>query len=347
MSFLLLFLITYFIGNAIGDEVRINSVEEFIQFKDNVSSGTNYSGTTVLLNFDLEFTENTFNPIGYYNGENSRFFSGVFDGQGHAIRNLAINSSSSEYAGLFGYSTGLTIRNVILDSSCTITSSLDGSHNAFIGGFIGHCYANDGHFTIENSVNMASDSFTGNISYCLHLGGIAGKLGSLTKYDSIVKNCANYGDVTHFGACDGSRIGGIVGSSYGDSTPFYRIYIYNTINYGTVAHSGTNSGSFFLGGIAGDSQYTDVENCVNAGSISSNKNYYVGSIVGYVWSDTSINYCYATSELRSYNKYGAGTPIESNILNYDSTTFELDWTVSVGGYNYTSLINALNAASDY
>ena len=88
-----------------------------------------YSGTTVFLDADLNFSGRTLAPVGS--------FQGAFDGQGHIISNLAMNSSS-EFVGLFGYSIGATIRNVVLDSSCSINSY--NADNTYIGGIVGECY---------------------------------------------------------------------------------------------------------------------------------------------------------------------------------------------------------------
>ena len=63
-------------------------------------------------------------------------------------------------------------------------------------------------------MNMASVSFAGTASSNFYLGGIAGELYSENS-DSAVKNCANYGDVTHSGESERSYVGGIVGSSDG------------------------------------------------------------------------------------------------------------------------------------
>ena len=52
--------------------------------------------------------------------------------------------------------------------------------------------------------------------------------------------------------------------------------------------------------------------------------------------------------MSTYNKYGGGySPSESNTLSYDSTSFELNGTASIGDYTGTSLIGALNTAVDY
>ena len=334
-------------GGVIGAELRIRSVDEFIQFKDNVSCGTSYYGTTVFLDSDLSLAGKSLEPIGTYYKQ----FRGVFDGQGHVISNLKM-TSSSQYVGLFGFSTGLTIKNVILDSSCSIASLYSG-YSPYIGGIIGECDASNGPCTIENSVNMGSVSFSGNIttdSKTAYLGGIAGYLYSYDN-DSTVKNCANYGDVTDSGESSYSYIGGIVGYSTGSSSASTRVYIYNSLNHGTITHNGTTI-NLYLGGIAGYTYRTTIRNCVSGGKFSlpttASSNNFIGSIVGNVYSDTSISYTYFTSELSGYNKYGYGNlSNESNILSYDSTTFKLNETVSIGNYSGTSLIGALNAYSNY
>ena len=220
-------------------------------------------------------------------------------------------------------------------------------------GIIGDCKAENGACTIENSVNMGSVTFRGDVSgnhdYLL-LGGIAGYLYSY-KYDSTLKNCANYGDVTDSGESKDSYVGGIVGESYSSSSS-NRVYIYNCLNHGTITHNGTTVYELCLGGIAGCTYYTIIENCVSGGNISLlTKSYYnyIGSIIGSASSDTSISNCYFTSDLGNYNKYGYAysTPSVSNTLSYDNITFELSETVSAWGYIGTSLIGALNAAADF
>ena len=91
-------------------------------------------------------------------------------------------------------------------------------------------------------MNMASVSFTGNTtgsSGFLYLGGIAGRL-SVSNKGITVRNCANYGSVTHSGTSSDADIGGIAGGhSYGSSPS---TYIQNCLNYGTITHNGTTAG---------------------------------------------------------------------------------------------------------
>ena len=143
----------------------------------NVNKGTSYYGTTVYLGSDIEFTSslsNQFQPI----GTESRDFRGTFDGQGHVIRNLTITTpSSSLYTGLFGYSGGtVTIKNLVMDSSCSVVSSAVSRYSyTYVGSVLGRCYTVNSGCLVENCVNMGSVTFSGSIkSDNLRLGGIAG-----------------------------------------------------------------------------------------------------------------------------------------------------------------------------
>ena len=51
---------------ALSNDYHINNPSEFIQFSKNVSSGTDYSGATVFLDDDIDFSgvSNQFKPIG-------------------------------------------------------------------------------------------------------------------------------------------------------------------------------------------------------------------------------------------------------------------------------------------
>lgn len=133
-----------------------------------MNSGTTYEGQTIQLtaDIDLEGSEtNQWIPIGYSNDTNDIIypFGGTFDGNGHRITGLYINTTS-RYQGLFGYNNG-TIKNLgIVDGSVT--------GYVFVGGVVGW---NGG--TVENSYN------TGSVSGNINVGGVVGE-----NYDS-VENC--------------------------------------------------------------------------------------------------------------------------------------------------------------
>ena len=92
---------------ALGGVVRISDAEGLKGFSDNVNNGgTSYSGITVYLDADIDLSGVEFEPIGI--DDKSNHFNGTFDGQGHVIYNLKMNSSSA-YIGLFGYSLSGTL----------------------------------------------------------------------------------------------------------------------------------------------------------------------------------------------------------------------------------------------
>ena len=179
-------------GTAEGSDLRITSAEEFVDF---AKSGSSYSGTTVYLDSDITLT-GSIEPISY--------FRGTFDGQGHTISGLVVNSSSV-YAGLFGYSRGTTIRNVVIDSTSSITGSYIES-DSYVGGIIGECSNDNSPCIIENNINMASVTFIGYITGYSYLGGIVGYLASQYENPIIVRNCANYGPITNSGMSEISNV---------------------------------------------------------------------------------------------------------------------------------------------
>lgn len=97
-----------------------------------MNKGTDYAGTTVFLDSDIDLAGIDFKVIGTYTTRfDMRYFGGVFDAQGHTISNLKIKNVSSidspgkYYAGLFGRSRGMTIKNIVLDSTCSFKISGD------------------------------------------------------------------------------------------------------------------------------------------------------------------------------------------------------------------------------
>lgn len=144
--------------------VEINSVEDFLQFRDNVNSGMDYSGYTVyqMVDLDLKDIEN-FTPIGIFDSEN--YFRGIYNGNGHSIANLNINREDN--CALFPVLGG-TIYNLKIESG-----SIAG---ACVGSFASHA-TQDGNAKIIDCINLATvygtvraggiaDNFNGEIVNC-------------------------------------------------------------------------------------------------------------------------------------------------------------------------------------
>ena len=125
---------------------EINSLEEFIAFRNAVNAGNSFAGKTVLLNTDLDFnaldwTENI--------GNAEHPFGGIFDGQGNTIKNLYLVSRlgvARDYLGLFGViSGGAVIKNVVLEDLYFVPAG----GGQYVGTVVG--YASNG-VTIQGNV---------------------------------------------------------------------------------------------------------------------------------------------------------------------------------------------------
>ena len=235
-------------------------------------------------------------------------------------------SSAAQFVGLFGYAGGeIVIRGVVLDSTCSFTSTFRSSPSpAYVGGVIGHADTANGYGRIENCVNMASIAFAGNTEgRDLHIGGIAGSTAAITRYTFEVENCANYGAVTISGKSASAYAGGIVGHSYGYF--MYYLYTHNSLNYGAIVNDGEAEGNVSVGGIAGYSQNNYFENCVNYGRIAGADNStFVGSIVGYVDASSSdIKHCFWCNDNGEHSASGYGRPTVDNATSYAALSPEL------------------------
>ena len=79
----------------------IGSTAEWESFCERVAEGEDFSGQIVTLSADLDFGGETISPV----GDDGNGFAGVFDGNGHIIKNAVIDSGDSEYSGLFSILT--------------------------------------------------------------------------------------------------------------------------------------------------------------------------------------------------------------------------------------------------
>ena len=257
----------------------ISTKEQLINLANEVNAGDNKAGKTYYLENDLDLGgkfdsegnmlegSTNWTPIGDY--ETSIAFSGTFDGDGHIIRNLYINSSET-YPTLFGYIYNGTIRKLGIEDSY-IKSGSDKSANAIVyilsKSTMELCYNKatiDGGQTSAGLVGMISSSVVKN---CYNGGNITGTTkftAGLVAYNSVstIKNSYNYGTVVG----SGTEGGGICGGNAGTIT--------DTYNIGSVT-------LYAGGGIAGQ-LYTNVlvQNSYNAGIIPPTGGGVIGNIAG-------------------------------------------------------------------
>lgn len=333
-----------------ANNVFIHNASDLINLSNNVNNGTNYSGTTVLLGDDIDFSgdfSNTFSPIGtFISKTNYTAFMGTFDGQGHAIRNLKMNSSNVN-VGFFGYSEKASIKSIVFDSSCSFISSASGNGITATLGPIPFFTGGESGCTIENIVNMASIAFSGSDTNYIVAGGIAGKMKSL----STVKNCANYGNIKISRSANNVFIGGLIGECIGSNN----FYIVNNINYGNITIENLGIERTYVGGIVGHTQKTfSIESCVNLGDVStSGFGVTLGGIVGYAynvanyiinnsyWISSDYVYIEGTSNLQVENSEKIDELNETiiNTLNSGNQS-QGKWLLNTNGYNVTFFIDS-------
>lgn len=211
------------------DPYQISTAEGLKWFRDKVNNATKIEDTQICaeLTEDIDLNGEAWTPIGIGDAFYARTpsYSGTFDGKGHTIKNLSIDSSA-HYVGLFGYVYGGTIRNL------TVSGSVKGSEHT--GGIAGA--ANGG--TFENCANQ-----------CAVQGGTTGGIiGFATEEGTlIVRDCYNVGSIT---TTTGNSVGGIIGQCINTSGT-----IRNCYNAGTV------TGTASVGAIIGNPLIDKIYNC--------------------------------------------------------------------------------------
>lgn len=302
-----LFVTPLLLGCALGAEYRITNASELLKFSNSVNAGTDYAGTTVTLDADIDFTSefygDRFYPIG---SATDKTFAGTFDGQGHVISNFRIGLFSYDYVGLFGCTEGATIRNVVMDATNHIDNYNTKGGSVFMAaGLVCHCRAAKRACVVENNVNMARITFTGTAttgSADAYVGGIVGKLTAVagTGHAARVANCANYGLVSHTGSIKGAAyIGGIVGDADGGGDTAV-VRVLNSASYGPVTNAPTGAGeqrNEYVGGVAGEARHAAFENCLAAAPINDTApaGETAGCVAGNVGAGVAVTHCFWTA----------------------------------------------------
>jgi hypothetical protein len=234
---------------------QISTARELKAFASIVSGLSKFEQNTAakaVLTNDIDMSEiENWEPI----GSSSVPYAGTFNGQGHCIRNFLANTNKS-YSGLFGMTSGATIRDFTLSGTITVKSGT-GEH-----GIVGCATAStirDVHSELEITLDKADEETK-------HVGGIAGSMFNNTT----ITRCSFRGSISDAGT---NTIGGIAG--YADQTSNNISYC---INYGTVKSDGAST---FVGGILGYVNHNGfrISYCANVGKVMGNAGY-AGQIVG-------------------------------------------------------------------
>lgn len=298
-------------GSGTADDPwQIRTLEQLENFRDS-TNGTvdritaertgneSYEGKSIKLTADIDLSGITYwTPICRWSD-----FKGVFDGNGHEIKNLSISGYSDAYPSLFARVHG-KITNLKVSGSIDWGYSYSGGIAAYLlGGTIENCYSNVIVGAVsDNSGGIVGYAISGAVVRNCHSSASiigSGSTGGIVGYldNSLVENC--YSEASTSGSVS---IGGIVGECNGGT-------VKNCYNKGTVSASSNQ-----IGGVVGSLKTGRVTGCYNTGSVTGGSlSCQVGGIVGLssqnYGSKTSctIENCYNTGAVST--SYNAGNTI--------------------------------------
>ncbi|MCL2817391.1 MAG: hypothetical protein FWD39_03255 [Clostridiales bacterium] len=268
-------------------------------------------------------------------------FKGVFEGNNKTISGLLIEDNKLVFAGLFGYISGGTVKNLRIENAKVIGIN-------YVGGVAGA--VRDGR--LENCF------FAGTVSGANYVGGVTGAV-----WDGRLENCSFAGAVS--GA--GNYVGGVVGTiidkthvekCYATGTVKGKDYVGGVMGYGdgywasyhdTHLHGNSRvincyaasdvSGTLYVGGVVGYSKYFFIENCYATGKVNGFHNVggMAGTIIGVAYFEettTNLKGCYAKGAVSGTGSYVggvAGSVSNSTLENCYATGNVSGEQHSVGG----------------
>ena len=240
-----------------------------------LSANNNFKGKTIKLGADIAVNtgdaktfatnapENEWMPIG-----SSTAFAGIFNGQGHTISGLYMNSTTPK-TGLFAQTAvGSAVKNLKVTNSYLKTTS------THAGAVIGHSYGSVDSIYCDAIIEASGAGY--------FVGGIVGVADYQTSDYSVklnITNCWYDGSIKVDGAkqCIGGIVGATAKAGYADVKKA-TITIAHCLNTGTISAASTNT---FVGGILGADWHpmvVNVDDCLNVGSVTGGSR--MGSVVG-------------------------------------------------------------------
>jgi len=311
------------------------------------------------------FTGTQFNII----GNNSRSFTGYFDGNDHTISNFNYTVTGINYIGLFGRTGNVPadvgqIRNLTLDSV-----DVNGGSGRFVGALVGHargsvinCRVNGGIVRGQEDVGGLIGSF----AYCVvancssacdveggeNVGGLTGNggdqsamiqcfaTGQITGEEDVgglmgrnsgeIIRCYATGDV--IGTAGGYSAGGLAGMSDPDSV------IQDSFSRGDV------EGEFFVGGFLGMNWQAAVTHCYSVGFVSGAT--LVGGFIGNNNLPGSNINCFWDNQ-SSGQDFGVGAGSSDGIYGRSTAEMKMESTFTDAGWDFNTPIWSIEEGIDY
>ena len=290
---------------------------------DGEAAGTTHPSASAMLTADIDLKNYchaaedgkellSWIPIG---SEKNRW-KGNMDGQGHTNSNLYIKTAQN-YVGLFGYTDGATIQDLIFDNAKVENVNTTGTNTPYTGILAGYAYG-------DSPSHIKGIKTTNN---CTVIGQeITGGIVGFAKIN--LENCDNHSSVKGT-----SNVGGIAGFSCYKN-------IKRCTNYGTVENDGS-----YIGGIIGYAIETSIEDCANYGKITST-GWTAGGIAGQTGDNCSIQKVFSYGDVTNTHNdsgiimgYVLGTVTAKGIVAYNkeallNNSSENIKTVGVGSLTF-------------
>ncbi|MBR5603411.1 MAG: T9SS type A sorting domain-containing protein [Bacteroidales bacterium] len=222
---------------------QIATPEQLVLLAQQTNNGTGGDACYILTN-DIDLEGNVgflWTPI----GNDSYYFTGVFDGDNHTIKNM--HSNDELKSGFFGGTKGAVIKNIIFTGA---DISLSPNYDEVLNGIAGVVVA----YALNTSVyNCHVEGEVRTSAW--NAGGIVGNVLATPDFHDLVliMGCTNKADITGM-----NSIGGIVGFSEGEGCNFI---VESCENYGNIIDGG------IIGGIMGDGEGFMIINCRNYGQV--------------------------------------------------------------------------------
>jgi hypothetical protein len=255
-------------GSSDDDPIQIETAAQFAEIRNNLS------GHYILAN-DINLSGfSNFEPIGRFeplsdapeDEETPKLelaFTGVFDGNGHTISNVAISIPTGSGVGLFGcVADNGVIKNLVVEN-VTVSGMM------LVGGVIGYGAAEN---AVENIVLQGTNNITGSFMVAGIVGG---------GFCPII-NCEATANVTLTG--DNGQAVGILAGGMEDAS------IINCTAKGTITVTG--SGAAGIGGLAACAlSASEIRNCTTDVTINTTGAdcIMIGGLVGYSGAYPSLN----------------------------------------------------------
>lgn len=310
-------------------DVEIKSAADLVAFAKAYNAGE-YSQTEnlqVLVKNDIVFDDETnaaWEPI----GKSEAYFNGTFDGCNFSIKNWITSRPV-----FFGVDPVGNVKNLIVDSSCTLTANyaaednyfgaftrynkglIDGCHNhakievtgswgqeSYVAGLAGR---------LDPGARIVDCSMTGDIitdetfsvNGNVYFAGITGQIGT----GGEALRCDFTGNLSYAGnASNYAYIGGIVGRSYGNVSEC------STTEGKTIRgeHASNAVKYFYWGGIAGSAANGKVKDCENNASVelkyqrpTHTNPIRIGGVVGYLANPATVEDCNNNGAVHSASAY--------------------------------------------